>query len=100
MPPESNPADGETIDQGLVRALAHPMRVQILEALQGRTASPTELAREFHESLGVVSYHANALLDVACNPSAARSSTSTPPVRARSSAIRTGAGRRARCAAA
>jgi DNA-binding transcriptional ArsR family regulator len=56
----------ETIDQALVRALAHPMRVRILEALQGRTASPTELAREFKESLGVVSYHANALLDVDC----------------------------------
>jgi DNA-binding transcriptional ArsR family regulator len=68
MPPgKSNPSsDGETIDQGLVRALAHPMRVQILEALQGRTASPTELSREFRESLGVVSYHANALLEVDC----------------------------------
>jgi DNA-binding transcriptional ArsR family regulator len=58
--------DRGTIDQNLVRALSHPMRVRILEALQGRTASPTELAREFGESLGVVSYHANALLDVGC----------------------------------
>jgi len=66
MPPEKNSRDRETIDQNLVRALAHPMRVRILEALQGRTASPTELAREFNESLGVVSYHANALLDVEC----------------------------------
>jgi DNA-binding transcriptional ArsR family regulator len=57
---------GVTIDQDLVRALAHPMRVRILEALQGHTASPTELARDFRESLGVVSYHANALLDVKC----------------------------------
>jgi DNA-binding transcriptional ArsR family regulator len=66
MPPESRAPDGETIDQNLVRALAHPMRVQILEALQGRTASPTELSREFRESLGVVSYHANALLELDC----------------------------------
>ena len=57
---------GQSIDQGLVRALSHPMRVRILEALQGRTASPTELARGFRESLGVVSYHANALLEVEC----------------------------------
>src|SRR6185312_11654939 len=64
MPPESRAPDGEQIDQNLVRALGHPMRVQILEALQGRSASPTELARKFRESLGVVSYHANALLDV------------------------------------
>jgi DNA-binding transcriptional ArsR family regulator len=66
MPPETNSHERETIDQNLVRALAHPMRVRVLEALQGRTASPTELAREFHESLGVVSYHANALLEVDC----------------------------------
>ncbi|HVV90018.1 MAG TPA: helix-turn-helix domain-containing protein [Solirubrobacterales bacterium] len=66
MPRESRTPDGETIDQNLVRALAHPMRVQILEALQGRTASPTELARSFRESLGVISYHTNALLDVGC----------------------------------
>lgn len=53
-----------TIDQNLVSAVSHPMRVRILEALQGRTASPTELAREFRESLGVVAYHASALLDL------------------------------------
>jgi len=63
---EAGRAERRTIDQDLVRALAHPMRVRILEALQGRTASPTELAREFRESLGVVSYHANALLEVDC----------------------------------
>jgi DNA-binding transcriptional ArsR family regulator len=66
MPPESRAPEGDQIDQNLVRALAHPMRVRILEALQGRTASPTELARRFGESLGVVSYHTNALLDVEC----------------------------------
>jgi DNA-binding transcriptional ArsR family regulator len=66
MPSADHSHDRDTIDQDLVRALGHPMRVRILEALQGRTASPTELAREFRESLGVVSYHANALLDVEC----------------------------------
>ena len=67
MPTEKNHSSGrETIDPDLVRALAHPVRVRILEALQGRTASPTELARRFRESLGVVSYHANALLDLDC----------------------------------
>ena len=54
------------IDQDLVKALAHPTRVRILEALQGRTASPTELSKELRVALGVVSYHANALLDVGC----------------------------------
>ena len=45
MPPGKTSSDGETLDQNLVRALSHPMRVQILEALQGHSASPTELAR-------------------------------------------------------
>src|SRR6201995_2230976 len=66
MPSETNSHERETIDQNLVKALAHPTRVRILEALQGRTASPTELAKEFRESLGGVSYHTNALLDVEC----------------------------------
>jgi len=56
----------ETIDQDLVRALAHPMRVRVLEALQGRTASPSDLAHEFEESLGVIAYHTNALAEVGC----------------------------------
>jgi DNA-binding transcriptional ArsR family regulator len=56
----------ERVDPDLVRALAHPMRVRILEALQGRTASPIELAREFLEPLGLVSYHVNALLQREC----------------------------------
>ena len=56
----------QMIDQNLVKALTHPVRVRILEELQGQTASPTELAKRFKESLGVVAYHTNALLDVDC----------------------------------
>lgn len=66
MPPKDHTHSHRTIDRDLVRALAHPIRVRILEALQGRTASPTELAREFRESLGVIAYHANALVEVEC----------------------------------
>jgi DNA-binding transcriptional ArsR family regulator len=66
MESDSDRIKKETIDQGLVRALGHPMRVLILEALQGRTASPTELSKECKESLGVVSYHVNALLEIEC----------------------------------
>jgi DNA-binding transcriptional ArsR family regulator len=54
------------IDQELVRALAHPIRVNILEALQGRVASPSELSKEMEESLGVISYHTNALVECGC----------------------------------
>ena len=55
-----------TIDQNLVKALANPVRVRILETLHGRGASPTGLAKEFSESLGVVAYHVNVLIDVGC----------------------------------
>jgi DNA-binding transcriptional ArsR family regulator len=54
------------IDQDLVRALSHPIRVSILEALQGRLASPSELSQELNQSLGVVSYHANTLVECGC----------------------------------
>lgn len=54
------------IDQELVKALSHPIRVEILEALQGRVASPTELSQEMNESLGVISYHAKTLVKCGC----------------------------------
>lgn len=54
------------IDQDLVKALAHPVRVQILEALQDRVASPTEISKGMEESLGVISYHANTLVECGC----------------------------------
>lgn len=45
----------------LVKALAHPLRVQILNILDERTASPSEIATELNASLGVVSYHVRKL---------------------------------------
>lgn len=54
------------IDQNLVKALAHPVRVGILEALQGRVASPNELSKELGESLGVVGYHVKILAGCGC----------------------------------
>jgi DNA-binding transcriptional ArsR family regulator len=56
----------DAIDQNLVKALGHPLRVQILEALQGRSVSPVALSKELNQSLGVVSYHTNALLHCGC----------------------------------
>lgn len=54
------------IDQELVKALSHPIRMEILETLQGRIASPNELSREMNESLGVISYHARTLVRCGC----------------------------------
>lgn len=48
-------------DSSLARALAHPLRTRILHELDGRTASPSEMASELDVSLGVVSYHMRQL---------------------------------------
>ncbi|HET7120800.1 MAG TPA: winged helix-turn-helix domain-containing protein [Solirubrobacterales bacterium] len=56
----------ERVDQELVRALSHPIRVEILETLRGRVASPSELSQEIDESLGVIAYHANTLVRCGC----------------------------------
>lgn len=44
-----------------VTAMSHPLRVKLLAILRDREASPTELARELAEPLGVVNYHARKL---------------------------------------
>ncbi len=52
--------------QEIVRALSHPIRVEILQALHGRVASPAELSREIGQRPAVVSYHASTLLRCGC----------------------------------
>jgi DNA-binding transcriptional ArsR family regulator len=52
--------------QETVRALSHPVRVEILQALHGRIASPVELSREIGQRPAVVSYHAGTLLRCGC----------------------------------
>jgi DNA-binding transcriptional ArsR family regulator len=56
----------ERADHELVRALSHPIRMEILQALQGRIASPAELSREMNRPPGVVSYHASTLVECGC----------------------------------
>jgi DNA-binding transcriptional ArsR family regulator len=48
-------------DPKLAKALAHPLRTQILASLEGRTASPSQLAEELDVPLGVLSYHVRRL---------------------------------------
>ena len=48
-------------DPRIIKALTHPLRIQILAALDERTASPSELAEELHAPLGNVSYHVRQL---------------------------------------
>jgi DNA-binding transcriptional ArsR family regulator len=54
------------VDQRLVKALAHPLRVHILTILNERMASPNELSKELEEGLSQVSYHVKVLKDFEC----------------------------------
>jgi DNA-binding transcriptional ArsR family regulator len=51
----------EITDPKVVKALGHPIRRRILAALDGRIASPSELAEEFGEQIGNISYHFKTL---------------------------------------
>lgn len=56
----------DLIDQRLVRALGHPLRVRILEELHGRDASPNELTEALRSPLGNVAYHVRVLEKCGC----------------------------------
>lgn len=51
------------IEQNIVKALAHPLRVRILTVLNDRVASPNELRKLLEEGLSQVSYHIKVLKD-------------------------------------
>lgn len=51
------------LDQRMIKALAHPLRDRILQALNETVASPAQLARVLDEPLGNVSYHVKILLE-------------------------------------
>jgi DNA-binding transcriptional ArsR family regulator len=51
----------EIEDPRLVKALAHPLRIQILRVLSGRMASPSEIAAEISARLPNVAYHVRFL---------------------------------------
>jgi hypothetical protein len=56
----------EMIDQRLVRALAHPLRVSILEILTDRVASPNRISEVLEADLTDVAYHTRALDKFGC----------------------------------
>jgi hypothetical protein len=59
-------AGSESIDQRLVRAVAHPLRIQILEHLTDHVASPNLLATKLETGLSDVAYHTRALDRYGC----------------------------------
>lgn len=56
-------AAGPAVDQNLMKALGHPLRIGILTVLNDRIASPNELSKELDEGLSQVSYHVKVLKD-------------------------------------
>ena len=54
------------VDTKIMKALAHPLRQQILVELSRRVASPSELAEQLDQPLGNVSYHVRMLVDLDC----------------------------------
>jgi DNA-binding transcriptional ArsR family regulator len=54
------------VEQRLIKALAHPIRMRALTILNQRVASPSEIAQELGEPLGVVSYHVRILEELEC----------------------------------
>jgi DNA-binding transcriptional ArsR family regulator len=57
---------GDEIDQRLIRALGHPLRVEILRVLGERSGSPMALSKILGQPLGNVSYHVSVLAENDC----------------------------------
>lgn len=60
--------DGEekAADRWFLRALSHPVRIEILELLQEREASPIEMKRAIGGTLNLVNYHLKVLVECGC----------------------------------
>jgi DNA-binding transcriptional ArsR family regulator len=56
----------DRIDTQLVRALVHPLRVEILQVLNETEASPSEMMDLLGQPLGNVAYHARVLEKCGC----------------------------------
>ena len=63
-PDPQSAQDAGELDEALLRAISHPLRHRLLGMLDGRVASPNQLARELGLPLGRVSYHIRLLSDL------------------------------------
>jgi DNA-binding transcriptional ArsR family regulator len=54
------------VEQRLMKALGHPIRLRALTILNQRAASPSEIADEVDAPVGVVSYHIRILEELGC----------------------------------
>lgn len=62
----NNAKDAHELESNIVKALSHPLRMRILTRLNEGVASPNEMAKEFDESLPLVSYHVRILRELEC----------------------------------
>jgi DNA-binding transcriptional ArsR family regulator len=60
-PTTSDPAAAQDYDEKLAKALSHPLRLRILEALNRGIDSPREIADDLGAKLGDVGYHTRKL---------------------------------------
>jgi DNA-binding transcriptional ArsR family regulator len=60
----TQPAGEVAADERLVRALKHPLRLELLRRFVERTATPNELAHELGEPIGNVAYHVRDLVAI------------------------------------
>lgn len=58
--------EGGEVDQQLIRALAHPLRVEILKSLEDGPRSPKQVSSRSGELLGTIGYHMGVLLRCGC----------------------------------
>jgi DNA-binding transcriptional ArsR family regulator len=56
----------EGIGWKVIRAISHPLRIEIQRILYNRVASPNEIAKELGENLSNVSYHVSDLKNDEC----------------------------------
>lgn len=59
-------AEEKLADRWFVRALSHPLRVELLELLNERQASPVEMKRALGGTLNRINYHLKVLVDCGC----------------------------------
>jgi DNA-binding transcriptional ArsR family regulator len=64
MPPTELKSTAE--HAAYLKALSHPLRMQILHEMNRGVTSPKEIADKLGESLGVVSYHVRTLEELGC----------------------------------
>lgn len=58
--------EGEDVDQQMVRALGHPLRVEILRLLEEGPSGPKRLSDRMGEKLANISYHVKILHKCGC----------------------------------